>query len=237
MSTHRYYIKQGTVLRGGGYDRYAKRVFDIVLALVFTVPALCIMALCIVPLVAAGRTPFYRHLRVGRGGVAFYCFKIKTMTPMSAHQFNQHLRSCPAARRAWHIGRKLPQDPRVAGRYCQFLRDTHLDELPQILNIIWGQMSFVGPRPVSAAEVREHHLVITQRPGLTGLWQIERVPTQPWSERIALDARYAAQMSLGLDIILLWRTVCLVVRRLLSSLHAAVRGAHVSLSQAKAIRR
>lgn len=233
-------IKRNDVDFGPGgqwYRMYGKRWFDVMLAVILCVPVLCAVLCLMLPLVIRGQRALYRHIRVGRGGRVFACWKIRTMAPMPANEFHRYLRSNPVAHRAWQQGRKLPHDPRVSGRYCQFLRDTHLDELPQLFNILLGHMSFVGPRPVSVDEARLYHVSLTLRPGLTGLWQIERSAAQPWSERQRLDARYWAGLSLRMDASLILRTCAMVIRRVFRGVVRGIRLPIWRYVPARAIRR
>lgn len=163
-----------------------------------------------------GAPVLFAHYRVGCDGKLFRCLKFRTMVLNSERVLAELLRSDPLARREWELGQKLTDDPRITpiGR---FLRATSLDELPQLLNVVRGEMNLVGPRPITVAEltryggIRWHYLSI--RPGITGLWQVSGRNNTTYEERIALDRRYVEQRSLRFDVEILVKTVGIVVRR------------------------
>jgi exopolysaccharide production protein ExoY len=158
----------------------------------------------------------YGHERVGHRGRRFRCWKLRTMHQDGDAILERHLASDPAARAEWEETRKLTDDPRVTplGRV---LRELSLDELPQFLNVIAGDMSLVGPRPVVADELerygssRRHYLSL--RPGVTGLWQVSGRNETCYSRRVALDRYYASRWSPALDAAILARTVPAVVAK------------------------
>ncbi|MFW5655448.1 MAG: sugar transferase [Roseicyclus sp.] len=159
--------------------------------------------------------PFlYAHERVGHGGRRFRCLKLRTMCMDGDAVLRRHLAADPDARREWDETRKLRNDPRVTplGRV---LRELSLDELPQFLNVVAGDMSLVGPRPVVADELdrygmsRRHYVSV--RPGVTGLWQISGRNETSYARRVALDRYYASRRSHALDLAILVRTVPAVV--------------------------
>jgi lipopolysaccharide/colanic/teichoic acid biosynthesis glycosyltransferase len=123
----------------------------------------------------------------------------------------------PAAAEEWAVRRKLPADPRITG-IGRFLRATSLDELPQLLNVLRGDMSLVGPRPVVREELELNYgpaaaVYCATRPGITGLWQVSGRSDTTYAERITLDTRYVREWSLGLDLLILLRTVPAVLKR------------------------
>ncbi|MCL8253404.1 sugar transferase, partial [Aeromicrobium fastidiosum] len=115
------------------------------------------------------------HRRIGRGGRMFPCLKLRTMVRDSEVRLRRHLEQNPEAQAEWALDQKLRNDPRITplGR---FLRKSSLDELPQLINVVWGHMSMVGPRPIVPAEVERYgrymQFYCTMRPGITGLWQV-----------------------------------------------------------------
>lgn len=161
-----------------------------------------------------GAPVLYGHYRVGRGGKLFRCLKYRTMLRDSERVLADLLRDDPKSRAEWASDQKLLNDPRITpiGR---FLRSSSLDELPQLLNVVRGEMLLVGPRPVTVAEltrygtVRWHYLSV--RPGITGLWQVSGRNNTTYEERVALDTHYVENRSLRKDIGILLRTILVVI--------------------------
>jgi lipopolysaccharide/colanic/teichoic acid biosynthesis glycosyltransferase len=172
---------------------------DFVLALMLLVALSPIMLLVAVPIALRdGRSPFYGHRRYGKGGRTFLCYKFKSMAPDADARLARLLASDPKARAEWHRDHKLREDPRVTA-IGRFIRKTSLDELPQLFNILRGEMSLVGPRPIVAAEVRRYgrHFVdyCSMRPGITGIWQISGRNDVGYRRRVAMDSLMARRMS------------------------------------------
>ncbi len=193
----------------------AKRVFDIVLsitALVFAAPLILICALLVK---RDGGTALFGQERIGRHGRPFTCWKLRTMCPDADQKLDSYLAENPAARKLWQSERKLKDDPRITplGR---LLRKSSLDELPQFWNVLRGDMSLVGPRPVVRDELKLHGscrmLYMALRPGLTGKWQVSGRNAVSYAERVAIDARYALNHNLLEDTAILVRTVFVMVR-------------------------
>ncbi|MEM9781185.1 MAG: sugar transferase [Pseudomonadota bacterium] len=164
-----------------------------------------------------GGRPLFAQPRVGRDGRVFPCYKLRTMVPDAGRRLAEILRDDPEARRVWELHHKLDDDPRITwlGR---FLRKTSLDELPQLWNVLRGDMSLVGPRPVTRVEMHRYagqaSMYKSVRPGLTGLWQIEgRGKDVSYAERVAMDARYAGRVSFLEDLRILAGTLGVVVRQ------------------------
>jgi exopolysaccharide production protein ExoY len=164
---------------------------------------------------ASGPGPvFFGHERIGLGGRTFRCLKFRTMCVDAEAVLRAHLEADPEAAREWDETQKLRRDPRVtpAGR---ILREYSLDELPQLLNVLRGEMSLVGPRPVVARELSRygnrtvHYL--SARPGITGLWQVSGRSDTSYETRVSLDARYVTDWSLAGDLAILARTVPVVL--------------------------
>lgn len=205
----------GPTLKSGLSD-WAKRSFDIgavTVALLLFLPL--ILTLIALLMLSQGRPVIYRHSRMGRGGKAFHCFKFRTMATDGDELLRNHLARDPAALREWEATRKLKDDPRVTplGRV---LRKTSADELPQLLNVLRGEMSLVGPRPIVHAEVAFYGPYIDHyhrvKPGLTGAWQISGRSDTSYAQRVQLDAEYATTRSFGGDLKILMRTVPAVLR-------------------------
>ena len=151
-----------------------------------------------------------KHRRVGRGGVLFPCFKFRTMVVNAEDVLQEHLDADVDARQEWSATRKLKSDPRITpiGR---MLRKSSVDELPQLLNVLRGEMSLVGPRPIVEPEVHHYGAVIHQylkvRPGLTGSWQVSGRSDASYARRVQMDADYVRNWSFGRDLIILIKTV------------------------------
>ena len=199
----------------------AKRALDIVgagLGLVVLAPFFLIVAMMVR---ADGGPAFFAHQRVGRGGKLFGCLKFRSMVIDSQARLEDLLANDPAARAEWDATRKLKNDPRIT-RIGRFLRSSSLDELPQLINVLRGEMSLVGPRPVQEAEIDRyygasaaHYMAV--RPGITGLWQVSGRSETSYESRVALDVAYVSRPSLLADIAILLRTPVAVLSR---------RGAH-----------
>ncbi|HEV7268751.1 MAG TPA: sugar transferase [Falsiroseomonas sp.] len=195
----------------------AKRALDLLGAgalLLFALPVFLAIALLVR---LDGGPVFYAHPRVGRGGRLFDCLKFRSMVTDADCRLTALLDSDPAARVEWEATRKLKNDPRVTwvGR---FLRASSLDELPQLLNVLKGEMSLVGPRPVQVAELAafygaaaQHYLLV--RPGITGPWQVSGRNDTSYAQRVALDVAYATRPSLLGDVKILLRTPAAVLAR------------------------
>lgn len=175
------------------------RICDIVFAtalLITAFPFLIILA-CALQLDSPGRL-FFVQQRIGRGGKSFPCIKFRTMCEDANERLAAHLASCAEARAEWARDFKLKDDPRITP-LGKLARRYSLDELPQLLNIICGHMSVVGPRPIVEAEIPRYGEYFAHfcavRPGLTGLWQISGRNDISYSERVALDCRYVAERS------------------------------------------
>jgi len=195
------------------YRNGAKRGLDIVLVLL-TLPISLPLILGMAILVALdGNSPFYRQRRLGRGGRVFHMLKIRTMVPGADALLEQHLRKTPEARREWDETQKLKCDPRITRTGC-FLRKSSLDELPQLWNVLKGDMSLVGPRPMMVEQEALYpgKAYFELRPGITGPWQISKRNETSFAERAGFDTRYLASLSLSQDVSILLRTVNVVLR-------------------------
>ncbi|MBC7799045.1 MAG: sugar transferase [Gemmatimonadaceae bacterium] len=156
----------------------------------------------------------FRHRRVGHNGEAFMCLKFRTMVVDADAVLAELLARNPAARAEWDATQKLRDDPRVT-RYGRLLRNTSLDELPQLLNILRGEMSLVGPRPIVPAEVPRYGddiaLYFAAIPGLTGLWQVSGRSDTSYQRRVELDCEYVRTWSFWGDVAILLKTIPAVV--------------------------
>jgi len=189
-----------------------KRALDLVVCTLLLVIAIPVIAVCALAIRLDTSGPMmYAQLRTGRDGRRFRMLKLRTMLANAEELKPQiaHLSVVPPP------DFKIPNDPRIT-RVGRFLRATSLDELPQLFNVLRGDMSLVGPRPTSF-EPSRYELWHTQRldvrPGITGLWQVEGRNVTTFDERLRLDVQYIRRRSLAFDVILLARTVVVVLRR------------------------
>jgi lipopolysaccharide/colanic/teichoic acid biosynthesis glycosyltransferase len=195
-----------------------KRVFDIVGAVILLMLLFPLLSLLALAIRLEGGPALYRHIRVGRGDKPFGCLKYRTMVSNADQRLADHLAANPFAAMEWSVRRKLKCDPRIT-RLGALLRQTSLDELPQLLNVLRGQMSLIGPRPVVQEELDQHYgqagriAYSATRPGITGLWQISGRSGTSYSERVALDIAYVQTWSLLLDVKILVLTVPAVLAR------------------------
>jgi Undecaprenyl-phosphate galactose phosphotransferase WbaP len=193
------------------WPRVAKRLLDLILV----VPALLAVALLVVPwvwglgLFASPGPLFYGQRRIGRGGRPFTCWKFRSMRRDADQALAAHLAADPAARAEWEATHKLKDDPRVTWLGA-FLRRYSIDELPQFWNVLRGEMSLAGPRPIVEAEIAKYEdafaLYRQVRPGVTGLWQVGGRNDTSYAERIALDSYYVRNWSVWIDLVILART-------------------------------
>ncbi|WP_102222579.1 sugar transferase [Acidimangrovimonas sediminis] len=198
-------------------DPVLKRVVDrfaAVVLIVFFLPFLVTVALALK--LTEGGPILFAHERVGLHGRRFRCLKFRTMVPDAEARLQALLDADPVARREWEATRKLTDDPRIS---ClgHLLRRTSLDELPQLFNVLRGDMSLVGPRPVTIGESRFYGRYFADyqsaRPGVTGLWQVMGRSDTSYQRRVAMDVTYVRNISFGRDVAILWRTAHVVLAR------------------------
>jgi lipopolysaccharide/colanic/teichoic acid biosynthesis glycosyltransferase len=196
--------------------RFGKRIFDIVLGILILPAVLLLIALIagIVWLNSAGPV-FYRQTRIGQYGRKFKILKFRTMHHRSDKVLHDFLETHPEAHHEWLQTHKLREDPRITA-LGRFLRKTSLDELPQIVNVLRGEMSLVGPRPIVHAEREKYGdrfvFYTAVVPGITGLWQVSGRCDVAYDARVALDERYARNWNLFMDMAILCRTPRAVCR-------------------------
>ena len=187
------------------------RIIDIsgaVFALVLFAP---VLLLIVIAMLLCDRGPvLFRHKRIGQNGREFLCLKFRTMVVDADERLKQLLATSPEARAAWLRDQKLKNDPRITV-VGKFLRVSSLDELPQFWNVLVGEMSLVGPRPITQSEVDRYGRYfadyISVRPGITGLWQISGRNDVSYRRRVAMDVTYARSQSLSLYMRILVFTV------------------------------
>ena len=193
------------------------RAFDIAASsaiLLLASPVLLAIALLV--WMTDGGPAFFSQARIGRDGRHFQCLKFRSMCVDADVRLANLLASDENARREWHADHKLRVDPRIT-RLGRFLRKTSLDETPQLINVLRGEMSLVGPRPIVDAEIprygRRFSAYCAQRPGITGLWQVSGRNDVSYRRRVALDTAYSNRKSLAMDMRILLATVPAVLLR------------------------
>ena len=200
-----------------GFWGYFREGFDkafALLALIFLAPIF--LAVCILQLLSEGRPIFFAHTRIGRNGKSFKCLKFRTMAVDADKRLRKLLDEDPMALEEWESTQKLEKDPRVT---CLglFLRKTSLDEVPQFLNVVKGDMSIVGPRPIVSDEIPRYGSFFCDytsvKPGITGLWQVSGRNDTSYDERVALDVDYVRNRSFFGDLKIILRTVKVVFSR------------------------
>jgi Undecaprenyl-phosphate galactose phosphotransferase WbaP len=197
--------------------RVIKRGLDILLVLIslpVTIPILAVV--CLLVKFSSPGPVFYSHRRIRTSGSFFSMWKFRTMCQNSTEVLEQHLAKHPKARAEWNRSHKLRNDPRITP-VGSFLRRYSIDELPQLWNVLTGQMSLVGPRPIVAAEVEKYgdcfDCYCLVKPGLTGLWQVSGRSKLTYQARVALDCKYVRGWSLLHDFVILLKTFVVVLNR------------------------
>jgi exopolysaccharide production protein ExoY len=198
-----------------GAAAVAKRLLDILGSIVLALVFAPLIAVIVVLLRKGGGSVIYRHRRVGRDGRMFACLKFRTMVPDAEQVLRRLLENNPELQAEWVRDHKLRHDPRVT-RLGRFLRRTSLDELPQLLNVLRGEMSLVGPRPVVREELLRYGknvgTYLAARPGITGLWQVTGRNDTDYRRRVVLDTYYVRNQNLLLDLYILLKTTGVVLR-------------------------
>jgi Undecaprenyl-phosphate galactose phosphotransferase WbaP len=193
-----------------------KRLLDVLLSLALgfaLAPFLLTIAL-LVKITSPGPA-LYGHTRLGRNGKPFRAYKFRSMTIDADRRLRELLENDPQARSEWEASRKLKNDPRVT-KLGRFLRRTSLDEFPQLANVLKGDMSLVGPRPIVDEEVPKYgedfNRIFSVRPGLSGLWQVSGRSDTDYRERVAFDTYYLQSWSVWLDLWVLYKTIGVVLK-------------------------
>ncbi len=200
------------------WNLFLKRSMDMVgslIGLILLSPLLLMVAL-IIKLTSPGKI-VYKQQRIGRNGKPFYLYKFRSMYPDADERLKEILASDPQAREEWETKRKLTNDPRITP-IGKFIRKTSIDELPQLWNILKGDISIVGPRPVSAEEIEKFYkeyrvYYYSVRPGLTGLWQVSGRSNTDYNYRVQTDVWYVENWSLWLDIVIILKTFEVLMKR------------------------
>jgi Undecaprenyl-phosphate galactose phosphotransferase WbaP len=200
------------------YNRFIKRTFDMTISLVFLPMLLLVIGIIGMLIKLDSRGPvFYRHIRIGRTGKPIGVYKFRSMYLDSKERLERILAADPCSRHEWEAYFKLKNDPRIT-RMGNFLRKTSLDELPQIFNVLKGEMSLVGPRPVLKEEIIKYYKENADyynlvRPGISGLWQVSGRNDVDYDKRVRLDTWYVLNWSLWLDISILFKTFGVVLKK------------------------
>jgi Undecaprenyl-phosphate galactose phosphotransferase WbaP len=205
-------IRQQLLLPG---PRMAKALLDLVLTVLIGVSLLpLIVAIAVLVRLDSPGPIFYGHRRLGRDGQTFVAWKFRTMVNQADRVLNDYLAANPELRSQWERDQKLRYDPRIT-RLGGFLRHSSLDELPQLWNVLRGEMSLVGPRPIVRDEIwryaDKYELYTKVLPGVTGLWQVSGRNNVSYEERVNLDAYYVRNWSVWLDVYILLRTIWVVI--------------------------
>jgi exopolysaccharide production protein ExoY len=196
------------------YSRYFKRLIDVTLVVATAPITVPLIAVCAALVARDGHAPLFRQRRIGRNGRIFSIVKLRTMVPDAEARLAAHIAADPQAQAEWQAYQKLRQDPRVTA-LGRLLRRTSLDELPQLWNVLIGDMALVGPRPMMECQrplypgTRYFHL----RPGITGLWQISARNNSTFADRSHFDADYWTRLSLTEDLRILTKTVTVVLKQ------------------------
>lgn len=196
----------------------AKRLFDVVLALVGLIHGMPFFVIVAVAVRISSPGPiFFRHERIGFNGVPFKCTKFRTMRVDASEQLAAHLKADPEARAEFAEFQKLKKDPRIIPFVGAFLRKSSLDELPQLYDVLVGNMSLVGPRPVTQEEVTLYgdarRLYASTRPGITGLWQVSGRNDLTFDQRVGIDRNYVRKWTFWGDLKIIVKTFKVLITR------------------------
>lgn len=197
-------------------SRFLKRTFDIVCSIMILIIASPLMIYLWYKVTRDGGPAIYGHQRVGRHGKLFPCYKFRSMVMNSQEVLKELLANDPIARAEWEKDFKLKNDPRITA-VGRFIRKTSLDELPQLFNVLKGDMSLVGPRPIVSDELEcycdDVDYYLMAKPGMTGLWQVSGRNDVDYDTRVYFDSWYVKNWTLWNDIAILFKTAKVVLRR------------------------
>lgn len=199
------------------YRRFGKRLFDLLICLVLAPIALPVILILALLVRKDGGSAFFMQARVGRNGHHFKCFKLRTMRVDAEEHLIEMCRTNPDIRKEWDLYQKLDDDPRIT-RIGNILRKTSLDELPQFLNVLFGDMSYFGPRPFLPSQSALYlnaggKAYFDLRPGISGAWQVSARNESTFVERVEYDEGYFRELSFALDLKLFWQTFAVVIQR------------------------
>jgi undecaprenyl-phosphate galactose phosphotransferase len=217
ISNHLIFLNTKNNLKST-FNVFIKRMFDIIASVIlFPFILLAVIVISILIKIDSKGHVFYSHKRIGKNGKIIDVYKFRSMYKDADERLKEILKNDENARKEWEAYFKLKNDPRIT-KVGSFLRKTSLDELPQIFNVFKGDMSLVGPRPVLKKEIDEYYKENSQyylmvKPGITGLWQVSGRNDTSYDFRIKLDIWYVLNWSLWLDVIILFKTVKVVIRK------------------------
>ncbi|WP_120499350.1 sugar transferase [Roseovarius sp. EL26] len=205
--------RASSYIRGGLYRNFGKRTLDIILVLIAAPIVLPVVLMLAILTALDGGNPFYKQMRVGRNGRIFTMWKIRTMVMDADDALVRYLDGNTKARREWDEKQKLSADPRVTALGAG-IRKTSLDELPQLLNVLVGDMSLVGPRPMmpNQQSLYPGSSYFDMRPGLSGLWQVSDRNNSSFAARAGFDDLYYKSMSFKSDVRVMFRTLAVMLR-------------------------
>ncbi|MGY6705001.1 sugar transferase [Roseinatronobacter sp.] len=199
----------------GVYTRFGKRLLDIAMVLMLLPIAIPVIAVSALMVMAGGNSPFYAQQRIGQFGKVFRIWKLRTMHADADQRLQALLAENTALRTEWNTRQKLQNDPRIT-KIGHFLRQTSIDELPQLFNVLRGEMSLLGPRPMMLDQVKLYGAslpaYLALRPGISGLWQVTERNDANFEQRAMIDAEYAATLSFANDLRLVAKTIKVVLR-------------------------
>lgn len=193
-------------------NRRMKRIFDIVFSLLIMliIIPVSIVVIILIMVESPGAAPIFKHYRVGKDGKLFPCYKFRSMIPKAQEKLKVYLKNNPEAQKEWNKYFKLKNDPRIT-KIGRFIRKTSIDELPQFINVLKGEMSWVGPRPIIEDEIHYYGKYIKDYysvlPGITGMWQVNGRSNTGYKERVSLDVWYVRNWSVWIDIALICKTI------------------------------
>ncbi|EIV7285621.1 undecaprenyl-phosphate galactose phosphotransferase WbaP [Klebsiella pneumoniae] len=197
-------------------SRTLKRLFDIIASIAIIILLSPVLLYICRQVKKDGGPAIYGHERIGKDGKPFKCLKFRSMVTNSKDVLNELLQNDPEAKREWDTTFKLKNDPRIT-KIGAVLRRTSLDELPQLFNVLKGEMSLVGPRPIITAELERYNeevdYYLLSKPGMTGLWQVSGRSDVDYETRVYLDAWYVKNWSMWNDIAILFKTVGVVLKK------------------------
>ncbi len=194
------------------YRDVFKRALDVALVILGALPILLIVGVFALLIARDGHSPFYAQKRLGRNGRVFNIWKLRSMVPDAEARLSAYLDKTPAARAEWDRTQKLRNDPRITA-IGRLIRKTSIDELPQMFNVLRGDMSLVGPRPMMPCQqdIYPGTAYYALRPGITGYWQISVRNESSFAQRAGFDTAYLAQLSLINDLRVLVKTMRVVL--------------------------
>lgn len=205
------------MVRKSLYTLFGKRFLDLLIVTAAIIPVSLIVGVAYLIVRLNGGPGFYSQLRVGKDGKLFKCYKLRTMHVDAEERLKTLCAENPEIAAEWHKNQKLKNDPRII-RFGKFMRETSIDELPQVYNVLFGDMSIIGPRPFTPDQNEFYReaggsAYYQLKPGLTGLWQIKARGSSEFVTRVVYDNAYARTLSLKNDILIVLKTFAVVLAR------------------------